>query len=322
MCMLQDHHELCPAEIVTCPHCEITNMRSDHMKHLEECPEHPVPCTLSSFGCKWIGARKNLAAVHQKECAYEGIKDFLYQQKQREDALHEELSYARRGYESLSSQLEGLNTQVSHMQDSLSAMFPSYFQSYRSHQNMYNDDEPITDLNDVPLSPQEIIMSDNERLKNDIETITANIASLELKQNVALMTETLRMQEEMQSLRALCHGLRMQMHYVLMERRGNVGGPSTSTTGGNATPGASSSANAPTNSINAINRMRNWIGWYIFFTVTQCYLQTANTNTNSQTAQVLDRKQNYNSIYTHLHCNDHETLYIPPLDFYIIKNTR
>ncbi|KAI8583007.1 hypothetical protein K450DRAFT_225891 [Umbelopsis ramanniana AG] len=257
---LEDHHELCPAEIVKCPHCEITNVRSDHMKHLGECPEHPIPCTLSPFGCKWIGARKNLATIHQKECAYEGIKDFLYQQKQREDALHEELNYARRGYESLNSQLEGINTQVSHMQDSLSAMFPSYFQSYRS-QDMYNDDEPITDLNDVPLSPQEIIMSDNERLKNDIETITANIASLELKQNVALMTETLRMQEEMQSLRALCHGLRMQMHYVLMERRGNVGGPSTSTAGANATPGASTSTNAPTNPINGITRMRNWIGW-------------------------------------------------------------
>jgi hypothetical protein len=256
---LKDHHELCPAEVVQCPHCYASNVRSEHMQHLEECPEHPIPCSLSSFGCKWVGSRKNSITIHQKECAYEGIKDYLYKQQQREEALHEELKYTRRGYESLSSQLEDLNTQFSHLYESLSAMFPSYFQQQRN-QNMYNDDEHITDLNDVPLSPQEIIMSDNERIKNDIETITANMASLELKQNVALMTETLRMQEEMQSLRALCHGLRMQMHFVLMERRGSVGGPNTSANAGNVTPGASSNPTAPANSITAINRMRNWIG--------------------------------------------------------------
>ncbi|GAB5592992.1 hypothetical protein Unana1_07892 [Umbelopsis nana] len=255
---LEDHHELCPAEIVQCPHCDTSSIRSEHMQHLEECPERPIPCSLSSFGCKWTGPRKNLVPVHQKECAYEGIKDYLYQQQQREEALHEQLNYARRGYESLSSQIEDLNTQVSHLQESLSAMFPSYFQQHRN-QNMYNDDERITDLNDVPLSPQEIIMSDNERIKNDIETITANMASLELKQNVALMTETLRMQEEMQSLRALCHGLRMQMHFVLMERRGSVGGPSTTSNGGNTTPGVSNTSTPPANAITAINRMRGWM---------------------------------------------------------------
>lgn len=249
---------MCPAEIVRCPHCDTENIRSEHLQHLEQCPENPIPCSLSSFGCKWVGARKNMATIHLKECPYEAIKDYLFQQQRREDALHEELRHSRRGYDSLSSQLEDLTGEISHLHESLSAMFPNYFVPRR--RSAYNDDEPITDINDVVLSPQEIIMSDNERLKNEVETITANMASLELKQNVALMTETLRMQEEMQSLRALCHGLRMQMHFVLMERRGTLGGPSTSASAANATPGSSSNSAPQANPITAMNRMRTWIG--------------------------------------------------------------
>ncbi|KAF9175668.1 hypothetical protein BGX20_002271 [Mortierella sp. AD010] len=65
----------------------------------------------------------------------------------------------------------------------------------------------------------ELLISENERIRSEIETLTANLASLELKQNMAIMTESMRMQEEVQSLRAVCHGLRMQMHYLLLEQQ-------------------------------------------------------------------------------------------------------
>ncbi|KAF9202973.1 hypothetical protein BGZ49_006920, partial [Haplosporangium sp. Z 27] len=65
----------------------------------------------------------------------------------------------------------------------------------------------------------EQLISENEHIRSEIETLTANLASLELKQNMAIMTESMRMQEEVQSLRAVCHGLRMQMHYLLLEQQ-------------------------------------------------------------------------------------------------------
>ncbi|KAG0357595.1 hypothetical protein BGZ54_000274, partial [Gamsiella multidivaricata] len=48
----------------------------------------------------------------------------------------------------------------------------------------------------------ELLISENERIRSEIETLTAGLASLELKQNMAIMTESMRMQEEVQSLRA------------------------------------------------------------------------------------------------------------------------
>ncbi|KAG0202063.1 hypothetical protein BGX33_009925 [Mortierella sp. NVP41] len=66
---------------------------------------------------------------------------------------------------------------------------------------------------------QELLISENERIRSELETLTAGLASLELKQNMAIMTESMRLQEEVQSLRAVCHGLRMQMHYLMLEQQ-------------------------------------------------------------------------------------------------------
>ncbi|KAI1317066.1 hypothetical protein EDD11_009049 [Mortierella claussenii] len=73
----------------------------------------------------------------------------------------------------------------------------------------------------------ELLIAENERIRSELETLTAGLASLELKQNMAIMTESMRMQEEVQSLRAVCHGLRMQMHYLMLEQqnRHHHGGP-------------------------------------------------------------------------------------------------
>lgn len=79
---------------------------------------------------------------------------------------------------------------------------------------------------DLPLdTQQEVVLTETQRLQHDVEALSATMTSLELKQNMALMTETFRLQEELQSLRAVCHGMRMQMHYLMVERRGAMIAP-------------------------------------------------------------------------------------------------
>ncbi|KAG0056336.1 hypothetical protein BGZ83_005455 [Gryganskiella cystojenkinii] len=76
-----------------------------------------------------------------------------------------------------------------------------------------------SNANGNAVDTHELLISENERIRSEIETLTQGLASLELKQNMAIMTESMRMQEEVQSLRAVCHGLRMQMHYLLLEQQ-------------------------------------------------------------------------------------------------------
>lgn len=235
---MQDHHRLCPAEIITCPHCETSRQRSEHTAHLLTCKRHPVKCSHSEFGCSWTGERQELDS-HISSCPYEGIKGYLEQQRQREQALKDELSSVRKENETLKRQQAGMRQQIDTMTEQLAILFPSHFPS-------------DIDLSDENHPPPESYLTETQRLKNEIETITANIASLELKQNVALMTETFRLQEELQSLRAVCHGIRMQMHFLMMERRG-------ATSALNATEAASSS-NAPSaEGSGPLSRMRFWL---------------------------------------------------------------
>ncbi|KAI8150180.1 hypothetical protein BJV82DRAFT_586172 [Fennellomyces sp. T-0311] len=231
MLELEDHHRLCPAEIIQCPHCETSRSRSEHTSHLLTCPKHPVACKHSEFGCTWSGAREKLESEHIKSCSYEGIKYYLVQQQQKEQSLRDEIQSIRKENDMLKRQQSNILQQFQTLSDQLALLFPSHF------------------ANECPeeVSPAESILTETQRLKNDLETVSSNLASLELKQNVALMTETFRLQEELQSVRAICHGMRMQMHYLMMDRRGtaSISGSDTasssninaSTDGNGATPG-------------------------------------------------------------------------------------
>ncbi|KAF9941431.1 hypothetical protein BGZ67_005013 [Mortierella alpina] len=85
--------------------------------------------------------------------------------------------------------------------------------------NSLGAESMVSNSGGVAVDAHELLISENERIKSEIETLTAGLASLESKQNMAIMTESMRMQEEVQSLRAVCHGLRMQMHYLLLEQQ-------------------------------------------------------------------------------------------------------
>ncbi|EJD35308.1 hypothetical protein AURDEDRAFT_93212 [Auricularia subglabra TFB-10046 SS5] len=55
-------------------------------------------------------------------------------------------------------------------------------------------------------------------LRNSVVALAGSLDSSSRRHDVTLMTETLRMHEEVQSLRAIVHGLRMQVHQLMMER--------------------------------------------------------------------------------------------------------
>ncbi|KAI8997458.1 hypothetical protein BDB01DRAFT_771213 [Pilobolus umbonatus] len=245
---LEIHYKQCPVEVIQCPHCSTSRPRSEHVSHLEECPQLEVGCTFADFGCEWKDKREGLKS-HLEQCPYEKIKGYLY--KQRDAALytsnemkklHKENEALRRQQIQSENLLEGLT-------ERLELLFPGLF--------IPNPDIPEE-------ARRESLLSESERVNNQLETLSANIASLELKQNMALMTETFRLQEELQSLRAICHGLRMQMHYLMMERKvhnSNASVGASVVTGGNGSTSTDINMNNEGNTamgINALNRMRTW----------------------------------------------------------------
>ncbi|KAG0168395.1 hypothetical protein DFQ30_004822 [Apophysomyces sp. BC1015] len=243
--------------MIQCPHCETSRSRSRHTAHLLTCPLHPVSCAHNEFGCQWKGQRNELDG-HLEACQYEGIKHYLHQQRQQEHSLRDEMKRLHNENNLLRQQQEDVRLQVQSLSNQLSLMFPSHFS---------NNDLPEDVLQHEP------IQLETQQLKDEIDTLSANVASLELKQNVALMTETFRLQEEMQSLRAVCHGMRMQLHYVMMDRRGTMhgAGGSSSNTVNNAPPNPTSTnvSDPP-----IVRGIRNWLGKFQLCTSLICRSST------------------------------------------------
>ncbi|CAO3645401.1 unnamed protein product [Cunninghamella echinulata] len=239
----EDHYKLCPSEVIPCPHCDSSRSRSEHALHISNCPKAPITCSHEEFGCPWKGARED-ADQHKKTCPYEAMSGFLHYHQQQHKSMKEEFQSIRKEHESLKRNQQDLRQQVENMTNQLGILFPAHFAL-----------DP-----DLPLdAQQEVVLSETQRLQSDIDNLNANMASMELKQNMALMTETFRLQEELQSIRAVCHGMRMQMHYLLMERRGAMMAappphPSHPSSVGNPPP-----PHDHENNESAFQRMRQWI---------------------------------------------------------------
>lgn len=88
-------------------------------------------------------------------------------------------------------------------------------------------------------------------LQSSIVSLSASIAAREARQSTNLMNETLRMQDDVQSVRAVVHGMRIQMHYLLMEV-GRVTGSGGGGVGAGARGGLGGGAGVHPSSSNSV----------------------------------------------------------------------
>ncbi|CAO3665549.1 unnamed protein product [Rhizopus microsporus] len=244
---LQSHFDLCPAEIIECTFCKTSRSRLEHTSHIDECPQYKLDCNYRDFGCSWKGERQDLSD-HLANCPYEALKGYLHQQQQTERSLREDILRLSKENQSLKCQQYEMQQRMDSVLDRLCTMFPNHFSP---------------DLDMIPEEARnESVMVENQRVTTELETLSANLASLELKQNMALMTETFRLQEELQSIRAVCHGLRMQMHYLMMDRKSATAtSPAAAAAAGSGSKvSGNDNESRHTGAMGSLDRMRNWLG--------------------------------------------------------------
>ncbi|KAG7098721.1 hypothetical protein E1B28_000634 [Marasmius oreades] len=74
----------------------------------------------------------------------------------------------------------------------------------------------------APLNLSTTLEGSLEALRQSIVTISTSLDSLGRRNDIALTNETFRINEEIMSLKANMHGLRMQVHAILMDRNAQV----------------------------------------------------------------------------------------------------
>ncbi|TPX34340.1 hypothetical protein SmJEL517_g02949 [Synchytrium microbalum] len=204
---LESHRNECPAEAATCPYCQKELGRHELEAHSSSCPERQVPCLHARHGCIWQGRYQDRDTQHTLSCPYEAIKGFLVLQEQRNEELADE-------NRDLKGQVALLRQELSELREA--AVGPDHLQQALG---------PPPILDPPTLEHLNQIVAENEILRNDMEAMTQTIASVELNQNMALLSESNRLREEMQSVRAMCQAVQMQLVYSL-DRRKDGAGPS------------------------------------------------------------------------------------------------
>ena len=303
------HHDECPAEDATCPHCASVLPRGDMSTHTATCPNLIITCGHASNGCPWRGPRHNLISSHLLECPYESIKGFFALNAARLSALEAENTSLRGRVEALEGALRSTKRDVQTARHALGPWFrpdgyheparpppPPSEPAPRSYSRrrlsnalnsaMFgfpNDAGPVDPTIILPttqahpaatpppadafaqffpppetthsqmLHPSEALLATSQMLegtyprsapassvapinlnttldgslislRNSIVTLAASLDSENRRHDIALTTESLRVNEEVGSLRAIVHGLRMQVHQIMMDRNSQVTG--------------------------------------------------------------------------------------------------
>jgi hypothetical protein len=283
---IQSHQVVCPAEEITCGHCDEVLVRGSLSAHQTECTEFPISCTYFNNGCSWSGPRRDLRDEHLPTCPYEAIKGFFAINSARVSELEMENTALKRVVESMEQALRNIRRDVDTAKASLGPWFrpagtPNALEPPRQERiqrrrvsNPLNaamfgspPGNPITfdDANLVPpvsameflppsslppFADQALLAAPGEpspsffqpdgsqllrnygqssvpainfntsleaslsSLRGSIVSLSTSLDSLERRQDIMLTTETLRMHEEVGSLRAIVHGMRMQVSSV------------------------------------------------------------------------------------------------------------
>ncbi|KAK9755054.1 hypothetical protein K7432_017852 [Basidiobolus ranarum] len=94
-----------------------------------------------------------------------------------------------------------------------------------SHPSFYQIESYIQQLEEQIIPTQDHILMDNEKIRDELGTLSGSLASLELKQNYSFMTESLKTKEEIQSLRSMYQSLARQLQFLLAEKSNRITNP-------------------------------------------------------------------------------------------------
>ncbi|KAG8734546.1 hypothetical protein FRC11_000034 [Ceratobasidium sp. 423] len=205
-----EHPDRCPARSDECPHCLCPvphNRLAEHAAN--ECAAVPVACPMSVYGCAYTGPSGNMHRHLSDECAFERLKPFLA------------VTQAR---------VASLERTVSELKQQLDATKKSLGPWYRPVGAPPSTEPEPPRFEFRPLVGRRRVSSPlhTSMFNLDDEANTSSGATVEVG-----------------SMRAIVHGLRMQVSALVMERNvAMIGRMRTSTAGGTTTTERASS-NAP-----------------------------------------------------------------------------
>ncbi len=246
---LESHRQRhCEAGRVPCPDCKAQVFRRDLAGHAEICPEAVFPCGAAQYGCDF-SASPEILLEHVKTCPLVKLVPFLKMQNERLEAHEAALKHLRHKNSiletSFSTIQETLNPSNNHLID------------LPSSSTTGSDTGPFD-------STAHHLLSLHESLREEVKRVSAAVSEVDAKASMMIISESLRVKEDLSHTNAAIAGMRMQLHWLISARlqnqqrvamvRTQSSGEGLGSTSGNNTAGPSGSVELPVRRLSDSNR--------------------------------------------------------------------
>ncbi|KAJ5782588.1 Zinc finger RING-type [Penicillium paradoxum] len=216
--------ELCPVLEVMCDDCQTVLTRGALREHIETCSEVPIPCAASKYSCP-VKIRRADMEMHEQSCPLVAMGPYFEAQNSRLNSL--ELS------------MRHLQQRNEIFEDGLANIRSTLGESTRIAMNNHDDGETAqagrdqqastrTDINtDDPADIAASVFSSNattyllslhESLREEVSQLSHAITDLDARASMAIMTECMRIKEDMAHTNAAVNSMRMQVQWLMNPR--------------------------------------------------------------------------------------------------------
>ena len=262
------HSKECERASSLCNECGSTDILDGRLVHLDDCSRQITSCPGKLYGCPYSGPVTRLLE-HETVCVFKSLLPYLQGQATKVDELRMDLAREK----AKSENLEGSNHRLwetvarrdnpSSTQLSSTSLLPRRSEDRSSWVGSAMLDDPTltapashspnassTNAQSARhlLSLHEGLRSQVEDLFGQVTGLDVSLATVDARQSMALMNETLRIKEELAHLNAAMHTLRSQVGWLLNQRNAQLRGrePPAATLLGSAGPTQASRAGPST----------------------------------------------------------------------------
>ncbi|PYI25877.1 hypothetical protein BP00DRAFT_81420 [Aspergillus indologenus CBS 114.80] len=239
--------ELCPNLQTTCPDCHTTILRRELKQHADTCPETIHSCAASKYGCPIQLKRADLA-THEQTCPLISMGPYFDAQNARLDSLELTIRHLKQRNEIFEDGLANIRTTLAQSPTASAGPDDRATTSTPPRRNNNDPTSPnsqsqIDSSNQYTATTTNYLLSLHESLREEVGQLSHAITDLDARASMAIMSECLRIKEDMAHTNAAVSSIRMQVQWLLNPRLHQH--QSSQRTGGVRT-GASPGGHTPT----------------------------------------------------------------------------
>jgi hypothetical protein len=225
--------------------------RSALEQHIDTCPEAIHPCQASKYGCPAKLKRSELT-VHERTCPLITMGPYLEVQNSRIDSLDMTIRQLRQRNEILEDGIANIRSTLmesarimpeNRNQRQLSGDEVAQDQSQSGHREIEDNDRSSQLSSSTAMT---YLLSLHESLREEVSQLSHAMTDLDARASMAILNESMRVNEDLAHTSAAINTIRMQMHWLLNPRLQQGHRLGTATGGaGDSSPGPSRPTPAP-----------------------------------------------------------------------------